>query len=209
MKFPATRQLFQYWHSLKSDAKSHPARRDFNPMAVPGLLPSVMLIDTSSSNVGNIRLAGTGLDLLYQRCLKGEYLPNLFVAPDQKTVLNALQGLEAQYGAIILQADMPGPKGNISAEFAFMSLTNDERVPHQALAMQTTEVGKMWEHTQPPGLCKITSFRIVNPDEALRIAEVATDVPEANVIDFTRRGRPPENARKVAHLSVIDGGTQL
>lgn len=210
MKFSTTRQLFQYWHSLKAEAKTHPSRRSFNPMAVPHLLPNVLLIDTCAPNTGTIRLAGTGLDALYQRHLKGEHLPTLFVSADQSTVYTALQGLEAQYGAIVIQATMDGPKGVIVSEFVFMSLTNDDGIPYQALAMQTTDAGKLWKFTRSPGLCKITSFRIINPDEALRVAgEVATDAPTATVIDFSRRGRAPANARKVAHLSVIEGGDQL
>ncbi|TLX16277.1 PAS domain-containing protein [Rhizobium sp. MHM7A] len=202
----SARQLFQYWHSLKTDAKTHPLRRDFNPMAIPALLPSVMLIDTLEPKVGNIRLAGTGQDALYDRPLKGEYLPSLFVEKDQGTVHKALQGLEAQYGAIVLQAEMPGAEGTFGTEFTFMCLSDDNGRPYQALALQTTDLRKVWKYATPPGLCKITSFRIVNPDEALRVADDASAVPQANVIEFSRRGRAPENARKVAHLSVIDGG---
>jgi hypothetical protein len=205
----SARQLFQYWHSLKTGAKKHPLRRDFNPMAIPALLPSVMLIDTLEPKVGNIRLAGTGQDALYDRPLRGEYLPSLFVEADRGTVHKALQGLEAQHGAIVLQAEMVGPEGTIATEFTFMSLSDANGRPYQALALQATDFRKVWKYTNPPGLCKITSFRIVNPDEALRVADGDSAVPRANVIEFSRRGRAPENARKVAHLSVIDGGNHL
>lgn len=205
----SARQLFQYWHSLKSQANAHPLRRDFNPMAVPALLPSIMLIETCEPKVGNIRLAGTGQDALYQRNLTGEYLPSLFVESDRSTVHKALQGLEAQYGAVVIKADMSGPDGVLGTEFVFMCLADDNGTPCQALALQTTELRQVWSYTTPPGLCKITSFRIINPDEALRVADSSLSAPKANVIDFTRRGRVPENARKVAHLSVIDGGNHL
>lgn len=175
-------------------------------MAVPALLPSVMLIDTRNTGIGNIRLAGTGQDALYQRNLKGEYLPSLFVEADRDTVHKALQGLEAQYGAIVLQAEMPGPNEILGTEFTFMCLSDDNGQPYQALALQITDPRKTWKHTTPPGPCKITSFRIINPDEALRLAGDTSTVPGGNVIDFSRRGRAPENARKVSHLSVIDGG---
>jgi hypothetical protein len=202
----SARQLFQYWHSLKTGANRHPRRRDFNPMAVPALLPSIMLVDTQEPKVGNIRLAGTGLDDLYGQFLKGEYLPGLFVEKDRGTVHKALQGLESQYGAVVLQAEMTGAEGIIRTEFTFMCLAGSDGQPIQALVLQTTDVKIVWKCVAPPGLCKITSFRIVNPDEALRIADSSTAVPQANVIDFSRRGRAPEDARKVAHLSVIEGG---
>lgn len=205
----SARQLFQYWHSLKRSAKTHPSRRDFNPMAVPALLPSIMLIDTQEPKIGNIRLAGTGQDALYQRNLKGEYLPSLFVEADRSTVHKALQGLEAQFGAIVLKAEMCSSEGPFGTEFTFMCLNDDDGRPYQALALQTTGIQKFWKHVTPPSLCKITSFRIVNPDEALRIADDRSAVQEANVIDFSRRGRAPENARKVAHLAVIDGGNHF
>ncbi len=202
----SARQLFQYWHSLKAAANAHPRRRDFNPMAVPALLPSIMLVDTQEPRVGNIRLAGTGQDNLYGRFLKGEYLPGLFVEKDRATVHKALQGLESQYGAVVLQADMPGAEGVIRSEFTFMCLADDNGRPFQALAHQSTDLRTVWKCVAPPGLCKITSFRIINPDEVLRIADSGAAVPRANVIDFSRRGRAPDDARKVAHLSVIDGG---
>ncbi len=42
---PKIRELYEYWASLGPGGGKLPGRRDFDPLAVPHLLPNVMLLD--------------------------------------------------------------------------------------------------------------------------------------------------------------------
>lgn len=60
----------EYWDSLPK-RNGLPGREDFDPLDIPWLLPDVFVVDVQSEDRFVYRLAGTRLEQLYRRSLKG------------------------------------------------------------------------------------------------------------------------------------------
>jgi hypothetical protein len=77
MKQSATRDLYTYWNSRRGDAAT-PDRKAIDPVAIPRLLPDVLLIERPRSRGTRVRLAGTRLCELFGRELRGTDLLSLW-----------------------------------------------------------------------------------------------------------------------------------
>lgn len=206
MKQAASRTLYQYWNSLRSGSGHVPYRTAFNPMAVPSVLPHMFIIECNSDTCGKIRLAGSEFYKLYGRELTGRNFVDLWQASDKAEIVKALDSLRFKDQSLVIEAAMSGSQGDINSEFVIMP-TRDARGNHQQLlAIQTVQERKWWQYLQPPGPNRLLSMRVAYPETELKLADVFAK-PTENVVNFARRGRPPEDARKVAHLAVIDGGS--
>jgi len=64
-------ELLDYWHHLRGDGPGAPARERFDPMAVPRLLPNIMLVERGDDDVLQVRLMGTVLADRMERDLTG------------------------------------------------------------------------------------------------------------------------------------------
>lgn len=53
---PAIRQMFEYWDTKRGD-RCCPARRDLDPLDIPGLLPGIIMLEVTSTDP---------LDLVYR-----------------------------------------------------------------------------------------------------------------------------------------------
>lgn len=59
VRWPGGRELFTWWDKTKGE-RAFPARRDFSPLAVTPLLPTIQLIDVGDEQrVYSVRLVGT------------------------------------------------------------------------------------------------------------------------------------------------------
>lgn len=74
------KELLDYWLTLRGDRRGPPPRADFNPMAVPRLLPNIMLVERTDDGVLNVRLMGTTLADRFEADLSGR--PLLAALPD-------------------------------------------------------------------------------------------------------------------------------
>ena len=63
---PLLKTALDYWESLRADAPALPSRKDLDPMAVPRLLPSILLIDVMPDDRFEYRLAGARIEERYQ-----------------------------------------------------------------------------------------------------------------------------------------------
>jgi hypothetical protein len=70
-------EALSYWDSLPK-TNGLPHRRDFDPLAIPRLLPEVYLVDALADDRFVYRLAGTRLEQLYQRPFKGRTPQEIF-----------------------------------------------------------------------------------------------------------------------------------
>jgi len=70
--------LLDYWRKLQATGPGAPARARFDPMAVPRLLPNIMLLERSDDGELTVRIMGTALAERHTTDLTGQpLLPSL------------------------------------------------------------------------------------------------------------------------------------
>lgn len=82
LEVPAHRQLFDYWRS-KLQAGRLPARKDIDPIEIPGLLPWLTLVEVDWSQGSprfRIRLVGTGVVERLGRDSTGKWFEDVYDA---------------------------------------------------------------------------------------------------------------------------------
>jgi hypothetical protein len=82
---PKLAQLYDYWDMIRG-ARAMPARRDMDPLDIPGLLPHIVLLDVERDPLRfRVRLYGTACTAIRGRDLTGHYLdePGVSLISDQ------------------------------------------------------------------------------------------------------------------------------
>jgi hypothetical protein len=216
MKQNATRKLFQYWKSLKTDENLPPERNAFNPGMFVDFIPYLFVIENSLSSMnGILRLTGGGLSNLYGRELTGTNFFDLWQASDQHMIAEMFEDLRSGNDAMVVTAAIDWRKDEqLTSEFIFMPFAHSEgRKIIGMQALDDKELSKKLGNQFGQSSLRPTAEvnKVVEKGRAhiepiFGIADVFTAQTEKNVIEFSRRGRAPADARKVGHLSVIEGG---
>lgn len=68
------RQFLAYWRELHAGVGGLPAKRDFDPSRVPGLLAQLMIFERMADGDYTVRLAGTAIEALAGRDMAGRRL---------------------------------------------------------------------------------------------------------------------------------------
>jgi hypothetical protein len=216
MKQNATRKLFQYWRSLKTDENLPPERNSFKPGMFTDLIPYLFIVENSLSSMnGILRLAGGGLSNLYGRELTGMNFFNLWQISDQHMIDEMFADLRTASEAVVVTAAIDWRDGHqITSEFIFLPFLHSEG--RKIIGMQTLydkELSKklatqFGQHSLSPAaeVNKVLDKGRAHIEPVFGIADVFTAQTEMNIIEFSRRGRAPADAKKVGHLSVIEGG---
>lgn len=72
---PRAVRLYRYWRSIRPPGVGLPGRRDFDPVAVPDLLPGICLLDVQQKPFRlRYRLVGTGIVEATGREVTGQWL---------------------------------------------------------------------------------------------------------------------------------------
>ncbi len=90
LEVPAHRELFDYWRS-KALAGRLPARKDIDPIDIPGLLPWLTLIEVDWSQAPprfRIRLVGTGVVNRFGRDATGLWFEDIYEADVYETQMD-------------------------------------------------------------------------------------------------------------------------
>ena len=85
MRLTTTRLLFAHWDRLRGE-RAAPARADIEPADLRGILADVFMLDANPWQEGRIRLAGTRICALFGHELKGQRLPDLWLARERSEV---------------------------------------------------------------------------------------------------------------------------
>jgi hypothetical protein len=91
VRSPLLRDLWAYWRSRHSGANP-PGRKDIDPIAIPRLLPYVMLLDVLDGPMADppdfrFRLVGTHVTLIHRADNTGKRVSEAFHGDERATVL--------------------------------------------------------------------------------------------------------------------------
>lgn len=198
MKYVSTRKLYEYWNSLRASSIQPPLRLLFNPMAIPTILSRVMLIDLADENFGNIRLAGSHLYDLYGKEISGSKFPDIWSERSRLKALDWLHSLKGNGPLPLVYSTLRYHGQSIDTEFLLLPLRSEKNEITQAIGIQSFVVSQLWYNCRPPIENDWISDKKCAEPVDIRPADVFKTSEHGNVIDLTRRGRPPEGAKKSA-----------
>jgi len=200
-------EMEAYWLALRGDGTDVPARADFNPRGVAGLLDSTMLLERIAPGIVRIRLAGMALADLLGMELRGMPLSALFL-PEARDGLAA--HLEQVFeGPRILRMRLEGERGilkpALAAEFLALPMRGQDGAINRALGCLITE-GKAGRSPRRLSIRQVATRPV--PGYAPSSPKTAPAVPREPAMEGMAEApatfSPAPNKRPI--LRVIQGG---
>lgn len=200
MRHENTKKLFDYWNSLRQ-GRPAPDRREIEPSDIRDILGETFILETDPvyGNV-NFRLAGTRLCDLYGMELKGLGFLSLWREVDNMKVYSRARNVFDNTLPCVLSYDFVSEDNQKSEyEMVLFPLLNGR---HNALRILGAAFPIIPPGRTGPGRFKVNHLRHArefNPDQVTNPAlfQASRPVP---------REKPTMPGRKIAHLTVIDGG---
>ena len=208
-----------------------PERSDIQPANCRSLLGNMFILERESAQI-NYRLAGTSLCSMYGRELKRETFAEAFTGADQRSAKSWVKRLTSdEYLVLICSIAETERNERINLETLLMPLNHHGERGSRILGITTANEQPYWLGARPLIAQTIRSVRVLRPWETAKtqfdvLAAQQTPVDVEPIQTFINHRRPVEApgiydalkditgtetideapARKVAHLTIIDGG---
>lgn len=216
MQKQSTKTLYDYWNTLRG-SRSAPDRRDIDPTRIRGALANTFILELNETREFDFRLAGSHICAAYARELKGRSFTRLWHPRDRDAMETLVRAVtEDHAAALITFTAMTAIHTRMSVETILLPVRHNGTTQTRLLGAMTAIDEPYWFGVQPVVEQRITGLRLIWPDDS-SLAEMARDVAAAvpQDISFAAVGdthRPVvsmifgREARRYAHLAVIDGG---
>ncbi len=172
MKHFISRELFAYWDRLRG-ARTAPERGDIDPAAIRSILADTFVLEVTGG-LGDrdfpIRLAGTRLDALALRPLKGSSFLSLFGASQHDTVSGLLDIVLDDQAAVVagLRGQSQGGGPEIDLELLVLPLRHHAKTHARLLGALAPHCVPSWLGLRPVEDLTLVSFRnISNPAQRI------------------------------------------
>jgi len=215
MQKQSTKALYDYWNSLRG-SRSAPDRRDLDPTRIRGALANTFILELNESAEYDFRLAGSHLCSTYARELKSRSFTRLWHPRDRDAMATLVRAVTEDHAvALVTFQGITALNTRVSVETILLPLRHNGSTQARILGAMTAMDEPYWLGVQPVVEQRITGLRLIWPDDQPQLdmpREVAAAVP-GDVI-FARSPAPAplsaivygRQARRYAHLAVIDGG---
>lgn len=211
MTHSATDQLFEYWKSRTRFA-AIPDRVDMVPSELdPKLLPHIFLLELNPDGSVLFRLAGTDICLVHNRELVRTKFRNLWSFTDLPLIDTELTRVFRDQLVVQIGSHITFQRGLCEFQTLILPLRHGSEGCTRAIgcmAPQSPPAAMLWK-----GEYDVSRHSVLTiTEKAWKASAVIKDprlqppAHEVPVFELSRRGRPPENGRKVGHLTVIEGG---
>src|ERR1700749_3226561 len=219
MQKQSTKTLYDYWNALRG-SRSAPDRRDIDPTKIRSALGNTFILELNDSREYDFRLAGSHLCTAYARELKGRSFTRLWHPRDRDAMATLVRAVTEDHAvALITFQGMTAIHTRMTVETILLPVRHNGSTQTRLLGAMTAVEEPYWFGVQPVVEQRITGLRLIWPDDHSKV-EFAPDVAATVAIDmaFASNGggtvRPMaatvygRQARRYAHLAVIDGGRQ-
>lgn len=207
----ATEQLFEYWKSRRR-GNAIPDRVDMLPSEMdPKLLPKVFILELTSDGIVSFRLAGTDLCFTHKRELARTKFRNLWSFPDLPIIDREISRVFREQIALQIDSEVTSQRGLGEFQTILLPLHHGAEGCTRVIGCQhsTSVPASLWWRGEfdvsRHSVSKLTE-RAWKTSAVIKDPRLQPPAYEAPVFEFSRRGRPPEDGRKVRHLTVIEGG---
>jgi hypothetical protein len=216
MQKQSTKTLYDYWNSLRG-SRSAPDRRDIDPTKIRGALANTFILELNDSREFDFRLAGSHICAAYSRELKGRSFTRLWHPRDRDAMETLVRAVTEDHAvALITFQGATALNTKLPVETILLPVRHNGSTQTRMLGAMTAMDEPYWFGSQPVVEQRITGLRLIWPDDN-SLAEMARDIAAAVPQDvlFARSNGPIEpmsamvygrQARRYAHLAVIDGG---
>jgi hypothetical protein len=216
MQKQSTKTLYDYWNSLRG-SRSAPDRRDIDPTKIRGALANTFILELNDAREFDFRLAGSHLCAAYSRELKGRSFTRLWHPRDRDAMETLVRAVTEDHAvALITFQGATQTNSKVPVETILLPVRHNGSTQTRLLGAMTAMDEPYWFGSQPIVEQRITGLRLIWPDDN-SLAEMARDIAAAVPQDvlFARSGGPiapmsatvyGRQARRYAHLAVIDGG---
>jgi len=218
MQKQSTKTLYDYWNTLRG-SRSAPDRRDIDPTKIRGALANTFILELNESQEFDFRLAGSHLCSAYSRELKGRSFSRLWHPRDRDAMATLVRAVTEDHAvALITFSGMTAIHTRMSVETILLPVRHNGSTQTRLLGAMTAIDEPYWFGVQPIVEQRISGLRLIWPDDHSH-AEIARDIAATVPMDvaFASAGGAPlpmaatvygRQARRYAHLAVIDGGRQ-
>jgi hypothetical protein len=216
MQKQSTKTLYDYWNSLRG-SRSAPDRRDIDPTKIRGALANTFILELNDNREFDFRLAGSHICSAYARELKGRSFTRLWHPRDRDAMETLVRAVTEDHAvALITFQGITAVNTKLAVETILLPVRHNGSTQTRLLGAMTALDEPYWFGAQPIVEQRITGLRLIWPDDN-SLAEMARDIAAAVPQDvlFARSSGPMEpmaatvygrQARRYAHLAVIDGG---
>ena len=216
MQKASTKALFDYWNALRG-SRSAPDRRDIDPTRIRSALGNTFILELNDSQEFDFRLAGSHICSAYARELKGRSFTRLWHPRDRDAMVTLVRAVTEDHAvALITFTGMTAIHTRVTVETILLPVRHNGSTQNRLLGAMTAIDEPYWFGVQPVVEQRISGLRLIWPDDQSH-AEMARDVAATIQPDvvFAAAGGAPQpmsatvfgrQARRYAHLAVIDGG---
>ena len=216
MQKQSTKTLYDYWNSLRG-SRSAPDRRDIDPTKIRGALANTFILELTDSREFDFRLAGSHICSAYARELKGRSFTRLWHPRDRDAMETLVRAVTEDHAvALITFQGVTAVNSKLPVETILLPVRHNGSTQTRMLGAMTALDEPYWFGSQPLVEQRITGLRLIWPDDnslAEMARDIATAVPQDMLFARASSGIEPmaatvygRQARRYAHLAVIDGG---
>lgn len=207
MKQEGSLALFHYWNRLRGDRPA-PKRTDIEPADIKSLLGDTFILERDMRGEAIFRLAGTRLCAIYGRELKGFAFTSLWRETERRVVARLVTSVFQSKSVVCFDFYGFGRDDrSVSFEFVLLPLDGGQENP-RCLGALSAAHKPFWLGSHPIADAKLGSVRVIDPDRDPMFLKNRPAVP----VPPMARGHAPKadfllnNARRIRHLLVLDGG---
>ncbi|RLQ87748.1 PAS domain-containing protein [Notoacmeibacter ruber] len=205
MRQKNTRDLFLYWNRLRgSDAAPH--RNRIEPSDIRTLLPSTFILQRLEDGTIEFRLAGTALCQQFGTELRGTRFQSLFHARDRRMLLRLTDQALSGHAISVISMDGHSKNGSrIGYELLLLPLASEE-TGKRAFGSAVASSNPYWLGTDPIVEWKLRSVRIIDPERESDLLSQRAQIDVPPLAPSRAAIQEVPAGRKIAHLTVLDGG---
>jgi hypothetical protein len=220
MQMQSTQRLYNYWNELRG-TRSAPERRDVDPTKIRNALANTFILEANEEHDAfTFRLAGSHICSTYCRELKNRSFSELWHRKDRDAIDTLIKAVTDDHAAALVTFNGTSQhNAQLTFETILLPLRHNGATNNRIIGSITAFEEPLWFGTQPILEQRITGLRLIWPDDhhsEFSGRDLSTHVglqPEEDVVDMRANfGQSAKvfgiNARRYAHLSVIDGGKQ-
>lgn len=216
MQKKSSKLLFSYWNTLRG-ARSAPDRRDLDPTQIRDALAYTFILQAELDGRYTFRLAGSHLCSAYCRELKSRSFSALWQEKDIDAIETLIRAVTDDHAVALITFQGTTSTGqHTKFETILMPLRHNGSTSARILGGLTALDDPYWLGTQPIVEQRITGLRLIWPDDPAVTNANGNDTiafPENDAAVAATAGPvavPARvygfEARRYAHLAVIDGG---
>ncbi|MCP1197859.1 PAS domain-containing protein [Notoacmeibacter sp. MSK16QG-6] len=205
MRQQQTRDLFLYWNRLRGADKA-PHRNSIEPSDIRTLLPGTFILQRQSDGTIEFRLAGTALCQQFGTELRGHAFQTLFHPRDRRMLLRLADQALTGDAITVLAIDGFSEGGErISYELLILPLASEEG-GERALGSAVPSERPYWLGNDPIVEWKMRSVRIIDPEREPGLLSGRTEIKVPPIAPTKHAIQNMPIGRKIAHLTVLQGG---